>query len=160
VSKQYAVSRVSVAGDRFLRCDRARYEALQRAGQLTNFRVARHLAPSGKLGICKATLPECLGERGHPRAGRGRTRTPPRSEPDARAATPRSPGRRRGSQSGVLLGLAGQHRHGMRQFVQPALARRGKQTAQPRPPRSRRQFTLSDAILYCVYCVRCNPCRP
>ena len=71
MSKQYAVSRVSVAGDRFLRCDRARYEALQRAGQLTNLRVARHPAPSGKFGICKATLPECLGARAPPsRPGR------------------------------------------------------------------------------------------
>ena len=42
VNKQYAVTRGLVAGDRFLRCDRARHEALQRAGQLTNFRVARH----------------------------------------------------------------------------------------------------------------------
>jgi hypothetical protein len=42
IGKRCGVTRGLVAGDRFLDCDRVRHEALQRAGQLTNFRVARH----------------------------------------------------------------------------------------------------------------------
>ncbi len=45
IDRHYAVTRGLVAGDRFLDCDRVRHEALQRAGQLTNFRVARN--PTG-----------------------------------------------------------------------------------------------------------------